>query len=171
MGLRSANRIQKKKRRSRFCDMPEIYFNPNTILKASIGKKNLSVKPLCLRIGGHNSVSYYCMHFRSPFDTIQLCHNAAGRKFTQKQVKTTVPMGLRRCIDRFISVKMARRYPVNSLLKFRIGLNQTNPRTCRTSSEDFQRTWRRLRVRRCTWKTLMGGFLKKIRYQCISIDQ
>ena len=64
--------------------MPEIYCNPNTILKASIGKKNLSVKPLCFRKGGHDSVSYYFMHSKSPFDAIQLCHNAAGRKFTPK---------------------------------------------------------------------------------------
>ena len=38
--------------------MPEIYCNPNTILKASIGKKNLSVKPLCFQIGGHNMTAY-----------------------------------------------------------------------------------------------------------------
>ena len=47
------------------------------------------------------------------------------------------------CIDRFISVKMARRYPVNSLLKWRKGLNQTDFHSCRTSFEQWRKTWRR----------------------------
>ena len=42
------------------------------------------------------------------------------------------------CIDRFISVKMARRYLVNSLLEWRIGLNQTDFRSCRTLEEDME---------------------------------
>ena len=71
------------------------------------------------------------------------------------------------CIDRFISVKMARRYLVNSLLNWRIGLNQTDFRSCRTLEEDMEE----IKSEQMYMEDLDGWILEENKVSVISIVQ